>query len=351
MQLAETKFLWTDECQNAFDRIKALLSCPPILRMPDMVGMFRLMSDTNILAAGAALYQYQGSAFYIVGYNSKKLPKAVQNYSVTELELFGLVINIYAFRQLLTNVYFEVFSDHSAIAQILNGKKKLPIHRIQRLIEHLLPFNFTVQYLPGEKMHIADILSRLAGKDLESSDQLIPISFNVLTRTNRTPTQPLKLYTADKHKQSQLPHSYVPPQNNLQEQSVKPQVTTSKPVQTKTIHTQKKLIPSSIQALLPKPTTISTLPPVPLGILRKSSPVILPTPQTEVRKSLVNPHLKIPQSLPLLDLPPPDPKETLEMYRPPDESLFRKSLPVLKDAKEVDVFTRLILNKQILTNF
>ena len=48
------------------------------------------MSDTSILAAGAALYQYQGSAFYIVGYNSKKLPKAVQNYSVTELEVFGL---------------------------------------------------------------------------------------------------------------------------------------------------------------------------------------------------------------------------------------------------------------------
>ena len=24
-----TKFLWTDECQNAFDRIKALLSYPP----------------------------------------------------------------------------------------------------------------------------------------------------------------------------------------------------------------------------------------------------------------------------------------------------------------------------------
>ena len=195
-----TKFLWTEECQTAFDRIKSLLSCPPVLRMPDMVGMFRLMSDTSILAAGAALYQYQGSAFYIVGYNSKKLPKAVQNYSVTELELFGLVLNIYAFRQLLTNVYFEFFCDHSAIVQILNGKQKLPTRRIQRLIEHLLPFNFSVQYLPGEKMHIADILSRLAGKDLEPSDQLIPISFNVLTRSQSKLTQPLKVYTADKHK-------------------------------------------------------------------------------------------------------------------------------------------------------
>ena len=175
------KFVWTEECQKAFDEIKTKLSNPPILRMPDMVGMFRLMSDTSIHAAGAALYQYQGSGFYIVGYNSKELPSAAQNYSVTELELFGLVVNIYAFTQLLTNVYFEVFCDHSAIAQILNGKKKLPTCRIQRLIEHLLPFNFSVQYLPGEKMHIADILSRLAGKDLEAPNDLIPISFNVMT--------------------------------------------------------------------------------------------------------------------------------------------------------------------------
>ena len=332
-----TKFLWTEECQNAFDRIKALLSCPPILRMPDMVGMFRLMSDTSILAAGAALYQYQGAAFYIVGYNSKKLPKAVQNYSVTELELFGLVINIYAFRQLLTNVYFEVFCDHSVIAQILNGKKKLPTHRIQRLIEHLLPFNFTVQYLPGEKMHIADILSRLAGKDLEPSDQLIPISFNVLTRSKSKLTQPLKMYTADRHKQSHLPS-----QKNLQKQHPKTQVITSKTVQTKTIQPQ---------APLPKPTTVLTLPPIPHGILRRSSPVTLPTSQKEVRKSLVNPHLKIPQTLPILDLPPPDPKETLETYRPPDESLFKKALPVLKDAKELDVFTRHIPKQTDIDKF
>ena len=127
-----------------------------------MTGTFRLMSDISTLAAGAALYQYQGSAIYIMGYNSKKLLKAVQNYSVTELELFRLVVNIYTFKQLLTNVYFEVFCDHSVIVQILNGKKKLPTRRIQKLIEHLLPFNFTVQYLPGNKMHIADILSRLA---------------------------------------------------------------------------------------------------------------------------------------------------------------------------------------------
>ena len=50
-------------------------------------------------------------------------------------------------------------------------------------------------------MYIANILSRLAGKDLEPSDQLIPISFNVHTRGSR----PLKSYYANKHQYLTLP--------------------------------------------------------------------------------------------------------------------------------------------------
>ena len=311
------KFLWTDKCQKAFDHINFLLSNPPILRMPDMTGTFQLMSDTSILEAGAALYQYQGSAFYIVGYNSKKLPKAVQNYSVTELELFGLVVNIYAFKQLLTNVYFEVFCDHSAVVQILNGKKKLPTRRIQRLIEHLLPFNFTVQYLPCNKIHIMDILSRLAGKELEPSDQLIQISFNVYTRSTRL----LKQYYANKHRIS-IPY----------------QINTPKSINPKPSILRKH--PPKLPTKPPKPTTIGKTPPVPIGILRKVFPTKPLPPQKEPRKSLVNPNLKIPQSLPPLELPPPQSKEIIETYRLPDESLYHKPLPILKDAEELDVFTR-----------
>ena len=106
-------------------------------------------------------------------------------------------------------------------------------------------------------MHIADILSRLAGKDLEPSDQLIPISFNVLTRSKSKLRQPLKMYTPDKHKQSHLPL-----QITLQKQHPKTQV------QSKTIHPQKKLVPPQIQTSIPKQITVSTLPPVPHGILK-----------------------------------------------------------------------------------
>ena len=175
-----TTFKWTSECQKSFDTIKNMLTQPPILRMPDTKGISRLMSDTSILATSAALYQFQDNNYYIVGYNSKKLPEAAKNYSITELELFGLVINTHAFRQLLSHVYFECFCDHSAITYILTSKKKIATRRIQKLIEQLMQFNFSIYYLPGSKMHIADMLSRLAGKDLDPPDKVIPISFNAM---------------------------------------------------------------------------------------------------------------------------------------------------------------------------
>ena len=171
------------------------------------------------------------------------------------------------------------------------------------MIEHLLPFNFTVQYLPGNKMHIADILSRLAGKDLEPSDQLIPISFNVHTRN----TISMKLYHVDKHKIStNIP--YIT------------KTTTPKSTHTKTKITHTKpLHPPKVQPCTSMLSTSTKTPPVPIGILWKSFPPKLLPPQKEVRKSLVNPNLKIPQTLPPLDLPPPETKET---YRPPDETLY-----------------------------
>ena len=168
-------------------------------------------------------------------------------------------------------------------------------------------------------MHIADILSRLAGKDLEPSDQLIPISFNVHTRSSR----PLKLYYVNKHKVS-IPYTT---------KTIIPKTTYTKPtvVPTKLPH------PPKVQTHRVKPSTSGKTPPVPIGILRKAFPPKPPPQQKEVRKSLVNPKLKNPQTLPPLDLPAPDSKETIETYRPPGDALYRK--PVLKDADELDVFT------------
>ena len=69
--------------------------------MPIREGRFHLYSDTSKFAAGSALYQIQNGKAKLIAYASKRLPKAVRSYSITELELCSLVINIAIFSHLL----------------------------------------------------------------------------------------------------------------------------------------------------------------------------------------------------------------------------------------------------------
>ena len=85
-------------------------------------GIFRLEIDTSRTAAGRTLYQWQDQEWVLVGYHSKKLPEAVQNYGVTELELTGLLANIHRFEQKLRNKYFEVIVNHKAIDYLTKSK-------------------------------------------------------------------------------------------------------------------------------------------------------------------------------------------------------------------------------------
>ena len=87
-------FIWGDEQQKAFDEIKSRLLKPPILSMPDKRGRFLLYSDTSKFATGSTLYQVQGGKPKLIAYVSKRMPEAARNYSITELEMCGLAINI-----------------------------------------------------------------------------------------------------------------------------------------------------------------------------------------------------------------------------------------------------------------
>ena len=355
-----TLFKWTAECQKSFDTIKNLLTQPPILRMPDTVGMFKLMSDTSILATGAALYQFQDDDFYIVGYNSKKLPPAVKNYSITELELFGVVINIFAFRQVLTGVYFEVYCDHSALAHIFKSKKKIATTRIQRLIDNLHRFNFSVYYLPGRKMHIADILSRLAGKDLDPPDRVIPISFNAMQSLNASPPtlrrsprirklQNQKCFPAYKQKGT-IPSSSCKPQVLPKRSPVPPMHTTINPTRkpktttkpSPSINCDKSSVPLLLPSLLPSQPSHASHP----QSKKPSHPAILPTDKI----TLINPTSSIPNTLPPIEVPPPQ-TETIDTYRSPDDFLFKKPLPVLCNSTELDVFSRHIPKQKEIDEF
>ena len=136
------QFVCRVEQQNAFEEIKQRLQKPPVLHMPNKIGRFQLYSDTSKYAMGSALYQIQNGKPKLIAYASKRLPEAACNYSITELEMCGLVINIASFAHLLRKVDFDAVVDHLAITHIIRSKVEPATTRIKRLLEVLSSYPF-----------------------------------------------------------------------------------------------------------------------------------------------------------------------------------------------------------------
>ena len=104
------------------------------------------------------------------------MPEAAKNYSITELEMCGLAINITSFAHLLKKIDFDTVVDHVATTHIMRSKMQPATNRIQRLFEILSSYSFNVFYIKDKDVILSDFLSRQLGDD---SDQIIPISFNI----------------------------------------------------------------------------------------------------------------------------------------------------------------------------
>ena len=171
-------FLWGDEQQKAFDEIKSSLLKPPILSMPDKRGRFLLYSDTSKFATGSALYQVQDGKPKLIAYVSKRMLEAATNYSITELEMCGLTINIAPFAHLLKRVDFDAVVDHLTVTHIMKSKMEPATNRIRRLLEILSSYSFNLYYIKGKDMILSDFLSRKI-KDDSNPHEIILISFNI----------------------------------------------------------------------------------------------------------------------------------------------------------------------------
>ena len=169
-------FEWTDEHQKFFEGLKKDIANPPALVIPNNNGHFTLVSDT-IGVAIAALYQEQKGRLRFVRYDSKKLPPVVIRYSISELELCGLAVNIHSFKHILRNIDFTVIIDHSALLYILNAKREPPTLSLMKFIEVLSQYSFKVKFLRGKDMTVSDFLSRHLGQELASPNEIIPVSF------------------------------------------------------------------------------------------------------------------------------------------------------------------------------
>ena len=124
-------FHWGKEQQDSFIEIKHRLVKPLVLHMPNKMGRFHLYSDTSKYVTGSALYQIQGGKPKLIAYASTRLPEAAKNYSITELKLCRLAINIASFAHLLKRVDFDAIVDHLTLTHIIRSKAEPATTRIK----------------------------------------------------------------------------------------------------------------------------------------------------------------------------------------------------------------------------
>ena len=106
------------------------------------------------------------------------MSEAAKNYSITDLEMCGLAINIASFAHLLKRVDFDAVVDHLAVTRIMRSKADPATNRIKRLLEILSSYSFNLYYIKGKDMVLGDFLSRQHGYD-SNPHEVIPISFNM----------------------------------------------------------------------------------------------------------------------------------------------------------------------------
>ena len=111
------------------------------------------------------------------------MPEAAKNYSITELEICGLAMNIATFLHLLKKVDFNAIVDHLAITHIIRSKAEPATTRIKRLLELLSPYSFNLYYIKGKDMVLSNFLSRQKTDD-SNPHELIPISFTLRSQVD-----------------------------------------------------------------------------------------------------------------------------------------------------------------------
>ena len=146
--------------------------------MPNTTGTFYLYSDTSKFVTESVVYYIQNGKPKLIAYASKRLPEAAKNYSITELELRGLAMNIASFCHFLKRVDFDIIVDHLSLTHIIKSKAESATARIQRLLEPISSYSFNVYYIKGKDMVLSNFLSRQK-HNYNNPHEIIPISFNM----------------------------------------------------------------------------------------------------------------------------------------------------------------------------
>ncbi|XP_050030532.2 uncharacterized protein [Dermacentor andersoni] len=156
---APNQIPWGDTEQEAFDKLRRLLSEAPILQIPDFSQPFVLRTDASDQGLGAVLLQDKGGVLHPVAYASRKLLPREQAYAAIEKECLAIVWAVKRFNFYLYGKRFTVQTDHQPLRYLKEAQ--FTNSRVLRWALLLQEYDFNVLSIKGAENVGADYLSRV----------------------------------------------------------------------------------------------------------------------------------------------------------------------------------------------
>ena len=156
------KLTWGTEQQKSFDATKNALADATTLSFPAPGTHLTLTTDASNIAVGAVVEQNHKGAPQPLGFFSRKLNRAEQNYSAFDRELLAVYSAVRHFKFLLEGTHFTIRTDHRPLVHAFSKTNDAWSARQQRHLSSIAEFGCTIEYVPGKKNPVADALSRPA---------------------------------------------------------------------------------------------------------------------------------------------------------------------------------------------
>ena len=150
---------WGEKQEEAFNKLKQLLSRAPILKLPNLELPYIIQSDASNTGIGASLFQEYEGVKHPICYISRKLLPRECNYSVGEKECLAVVWSIIKLHRYVYGITFTLETDHKPL-ECLN-KESANNSRVIRWKMLLSEYSFQVKYIKGCDNVVADYLSRM----------------------------------------------------------------------------------------------------------------------------------------------------------------------------------------------
>lgn len=156
------KFVWTDDCQGAFQTLKERLVSAPILTCPDFSRPFTVQTDASGFGLGAVLSQTYPEGERVIAFLSRSLNKHERNYATTERECLAVVWALDKLRPYLEGSRFTVITDHYSLLWLTNMTD--PTGKLCRWALKIQQYDYDIIHRKGKDHLVPDCLSRSVPK-------------------------------------------------------------------------------------------------------------------------------------------------------------------------------------------